>query len=329
MCSTDSAGVRAATNQSETNAAATLEASSVTITSEIDQEAGGAPTSISPGCGALAWGGVDLVPRLPTDRGREGECEDDEEHDGRDVGESALVMPDGDVQVGAQARDHQDRHGQHEQDHDVAGAFGRKGLRAVLEAADDERQAQDEQHIGEDRADERRLDDPDQARTEGEDPEEQFRKVAERGLDDAGHPRAEAVPQPVDAAPDDRGEDAERCGGHDEREDGPRVGVMGDARGEREECACAEKRDVASGEIGSHDCRLGSEVRVVDSRIGVHSDPTVGRPEGRAMPLRDRRPGVLDRQSWCFWWQSSSGSHSGRGTSIWGAWPSRGSGPCP
>ena len=50
----------------------------------------------------------------------------------------------------------------------------------MLEAADDERQAQDEQHIGQDRADERRLDNPDQAGAEGEDAEEQFRKVAEQ-----------------------------------------------------------------------------------------------------------------------------------------------------
>ena len=41
---------------------------------------------------------------------------------------------------------------------------------------------------------------------EREDPDEELGQVAEGGLHDAGHPGAETIPEPVDAAPDDGGE---------------------------------------------------------------------------------------------------------------------------
>ena len=55
-------------------------------------------------------------------------------------------MPDGEVQMYAESRDHQDGDGEHEQDHDHAGVLGREALCAVPQAPDDEGQAQDEQH---------------------------------------------------------------------------------------------------------------------------------------------------------------------------------------
>jgi hypothetical protein len=73
-------------------------------------------------------------------------------------------MPDGEVQMHAESRDHEDRDGEHEQHHDCAGVLGWEVLCSMPQAPDDERQAQDQQHIGEDRADERGLDDADQAR---------------------------------------------------------------------------------------------------------------------------------------------------------------------
>jgi len=48
----------------------------------------------------------------------------------------------------------------------------------MFEATDDERQAQDEQDIGEDRPDERRMDAADETTTDGEDPEEEPGEVA-------------------------------------------------------------------------------------------------------------------------------------------------------
>ena len=79
--------------------------------------------------------------------------------------------------------------------------------------------------IGEDRADECGLDDADQARPKREDPEEELGEVAERGLDDAGHPRSEAIPEPVDAPSHDGGEEPKGERGHDERGHAARVDV--------------------------------------------------------------------------------------------------------
>ena len=169
-------------------------------------------------------------------------------------------MGDGDVQVCAQARDHEDRDGEHEQHHDVAGVLGREALRAVPQPADDEGQAQHEEHVGEDRADERSLDDADQAGTEGEDPEEQLGEVAEGRLHDPGHPRPEAITQPVDAAPDDGGEHAEGRRRHDEGNDTAGVHIVRDRRGGGEERRRGDQPHVASGELGSHGRCLPSVV---------------------------------------------------------------------
>jgi hypothetical protein len=188
------------------------------------------------------------------------------------------VTGDGDAEVRAQAWDHEDRDGKHEQYHHMAGALGGEALGAVPQSPDDEGQAEDEEHVGEDRADERGLDDADQAGAEREDPEEQLGEVAERGLHDSGHPRTEAIAQPVDAASDDGGEHAEGSRRHDEGNDAAGVDVVRDRRGGGEERGRAEKPDVAFGELGSHGRCLPSVVGLVGALNRLHSDPTLGPP---------------------------------------------------
>ena len=105
------------------------------------------------------------------------------------------------------------------------------------EAPDDEGQAQHEEHVGKDRADECGLDDSDQAGPECEDPEEELRQVAERRLYDSGHPRSETIPEAVDTPAHDGGKDAEGQSRHDERDHTARGDVSGNGR-----ASCREAR---------------------------------------------------------------------------------------
>ena len=81
-----------------------------------------------------------------------------------------------------------------EHDHDRDGPDRRRveRLLPVLQATGDEREAQDEQAVAQDRADEGRLDQDDQALAQGEQRDEQLRQVAQRRLEDAGRPWPEA-----------------------------------------------------------------------------------------------------------------------------------------
>ncbi len=121
-------------------------------------------------------------------------------------------MPDGEVEVYAQSRDHEDRDGEQQQHHDRAGVICGEMLGAVPQAADDEGKAQNEEHVGDNRSDERGLYDADEAGAKREDAEEELRKVAESRLDDTGHPGAETIPEAVDAPSDDGGKHPERNG---------------------------------------------------------------------------------------------------------------------
>ena len=87
----------------------------------------------------------------------------------------------------AESRDHEDRDGEYEQDHYCSGVLGREALCPMFQAPDYEGESQDKEHIGEDRADERGLDDAHQTRPERKDPEEELGEVPESRLDDAGH----------------------------------------------------------------------------------------------------------------------------------------------
>jgi hypothetical protein len=94
----------------------------------------------------------------------------------------------GQAQPGGDRGDDQHRHGQQQEQRDHPRAFGREPLGAVAQPADHDGQAEDQQHVRQDRADHRGLDDRDQSLAEREDPEEQLGDVAQRGLHDPGGP---------------------------------------------------------------------------------------------------------------------------------------------
>ena len=62
-------------------------------------------------------------------------------------------------------------------------------LRPVAQSANDERDAQDKEAVRQDRADQGRLDDDDEAGLQREDRDEQLRQVSETRLKDPGHGR--------------------------------------------------------------------------------------------------------------------------------------------
>ena len=91
-----------------------------------------------------------------------------------------------------------------------------------------EREAEHEQRVAEDRADERRRDDLDEARLEREDREEQLGQVAERRLDDAGRGRAQAMGQPLGGLADRDRAAGEGDDGEDEADERRQVQQVGD-----------------------------------------------------------------------------------------------------
>jgi hypothetical protein len=112
-------------------------------------------------------------------------------------------------------------------------------MRARAEPSDEEREAQHQHAVGEDRADERRLDDADQARVQCEQRDEQLRQVSERRLDDARRARAEPAAELLGRAPDESREQRERNSCDDEGRDVVDACIAADAgcddeqRGER------------------------------------------------------------------------------------------------
>ena len=89
-------------------------------------------------------------------------------------------------------------------------------LGAVLEPADDEAEPEHQKEVREDRTDQRRLDDGDQSRLEGEQRNEQLRQVPQRRLQDAGRARTEPVSELLDRAADQRRQHGHRGGGRHE-----------------------------------------------------------------------------------------------------------------
>ena len=94
----------------------------------------------------------------------------------------------------------------------------------------DDREAEHEQRVREDRADDRRLRDDDLAGREREDDDEELGQVAERRLEHAGGGRPEALADLLGRERDDPREPGERGGRDREREQRRRVGVVGDRR---------------------------------------------------------------------------------------------------
>ena len=166
------AGRSAPTNHSDTNAAATAAVPS-------------SPSDIHSGhclChrlgGILGRSGATL--RVAAERRGQAGDEDDEEHDRDDDAELAGVTEVRRTSGRREGRDGERCDAQDEEDGGVPHRFGVEALPAVAQAADEEGQAQYQERVGQDRTDEGRLHDDDQALAQGEEADEQLRQVAER-----------------------------------------------------------------------------------------------------------------------------------------------------
>ena len=129
---------------------------------------------------------------------------------------------------------------------DRTSALGVEPLGAVLESANEERRSEDEQQIGENRADERGLDDVDQSGAQRKDGDEQLGQVAERRLQDAGGARAKAISQLFDTAAHQCCEQCHGDGSHGERRDCTPLGVVRKPSEEDHHCATTEDNVVRS-----------------------------------------------------------------------------------
>ena len=171
---------------------------------------------------------LDLRVLVPPQRRGQRQGEDDQQHDRDGDRQRLLVMRGRRVRLRREARQHQRGGGQRHQHARRARPADGEPLRAVLQAAHDERQAEHQQQVGQDRADDRRLDDDQVTLAQREERDEQLRQIAERALQHAGRAGTEAVAEPLDAAPDERGQHRDRGGGQHEHHDGVELGVEGD-----------------------------------------------------------------------------------------------------
>ena len=159
-----------------------------------------------------------------------------------------------------------------------------EALDAVAQAAGEERQAEDEQAVGEDRPDERGLDDDDQPGLEREERDEQLGQVAEGRLEDAGLARAEPVAELVGARADDPGEPGEgdrrddedrrvgrpaESGGRPSRSSPRSPSTRSDQRGPAEELR--DRR--ALGDAGSVTASMIRAARRAATAVGAGADP--------------------------------------------------------
>ncbi len=95
---------------------------------------------------------------------------------------------------------------------------------AVFETADEDRHSEDQQRVGEDRADQRALDDRNQPSAQGERAHEQFRKIAERRLENTGRGRTEVGAELLGPARHVHGEQRQGRRGRDEAQHVVRAG---------------------------------------------------------------------------------------------------------
>ena len=107
--------------------------------------------------------------------------------------------------------DGEQEHGRHRTD-----GGGMERLGPVAEAADEERQTEHQQGVGEDGANEGRLDHDHEARAQGEDRDEQLGEIAERRLEDASRPRSEPLTELVSPLADEHRKRGQRDGADDE-----------------------------------------------------------------------------------------------------------------
>ena len=158
------------------------------------------------------------------DRERDRDDEHGQQHDGADHGEIDRVPDIGLARLRGDGRDRQCRDGQDQQRRDHAGRPGLEMLRPVLQATEQEGETQDEQGVREDRTDEGRLDDQDQAGLQREDADEELGQVAEARLQHAGRARPQAMAQLIRALADHRGEPRQRDARQDEDDNRIEVG---------------------------------------------------------------------------------------------------------
>ncbi len=135
------------------------------------------------------------------------------------------------VQVGRERRDEQRRHGQHEQQADVARGVRAEALGSVAQSADEECQAEHQQDVREDRADDRGADDVVEPGVQREQRDEQLRQVAERALHDPRRAGTQAVAQRLDTASDQARQQGQRDRTDDERRNVTAAGVTQHAGG--------------------------------------------------------------------------------------------------
>ena len=124
---------------------------------------------------------------------------------------------------GGQGRDHQGGDGHDEQRGDHPDGLDAERLDAVLQSAEAEGEPEDEQAVGQDRADQRALDHHDQSGAQAEDPDEQLGQVAQGRLQDAGQPGPEALAELLGALAHESGQAGQGDRRGDER--GGRIAV--------------------------------------------------------------------------------------------------------
>ena len=163
---------------------------------------------------------------------------------------------------------------------DQAGPARVEALRAVLEPADEEGDAEHEHAVREDRADERRLDDVDEPLVQSEERDEELRQVAEGGLDDAGAARAEPRAQLLGRRSDRAGERGERGGSDEKRQYGSEPGEVADRGDQDERRQLRRSRSGRAGSLGQEPTNLSSlvsGVRLRSESAEIRNKPSFSR----------------------------------------------------
>ena len=168
--------------------------------------------------------------RAGAEERRQRQHEHREQHAGADERERLTVRRGRRVERVRQRRHRHRRRREQRERRDHSRPAGVELLRPVAQPADDERDPEHEHAVREDRADERRLDDVDEALAEREERDEELGQVAERGLDDARAARAEPGAELLGRGADEPGERGERDRGDDERHDVARAREVADRR---------------------------------------------------------------------------------------------------
>ena len=151
---------------------------------------------------------------------RERQQEDEEQDSGADEAQRLLVRLRRSVEGVGERGNGEDRRRQHSERRDDARAGRVEALEPVAEPADGEGEPENENAVGEDRADQRGLDELDQAVVERKEADEQLGQVAEGRLHGAGARRSEATAELLGREPNGSGEPCNRHCSKREAEDG-------------------------------------------------------------------------------------------------------------